>query len=266
MRLFLIRHGETVDNVAGVLAGSRDSALTSHGVLQIRRLASHLADKGLEIEHVVSSDLQRAAQSAEAICHALNVSGHDRHLTPLLLPELRERGLGSGEGASFRMARMKDPDFHADAEPLEAMEARISRFLDSHLVPATQRAAEYGHADSSYIVVAHGIILDVLFRLICGRAAQGCVTAAPEVKSRARPRFGDCPPFRPSWGNTGYLECLIHMASGDSRLARLHVLHVNHLDHLSGLKRTRGCIGSAQFDARQATMDSFFVRPPPNPG
>ncbi|KAM3468559.1 hypothetical protein MY5147_007828, partial [Beauveria neobassiana] len=43
MRLLLIRHGETVDNVAGIFAGVRDSALTTHGVLQAGRLGGHLA-------------------------------------------------------------------------------------------------------------------------------------------------------------------------------------------------------------------------------
>lgn len=69
MRLLLIRHGETVDNVAGVYAGSRDSALTAHGVLQAGRLAAHLAEH-VEVDRMFSSDLQRAAITAQAILDA----------------------------------------------------------------------------------------------------------------------------------------------------------------------------------------------------
>jgi len=49
MRLYLIRHGETVDNVAGLYAGMKDSPLTNHGVEQIKRLGSYVKPMGARI-------------------------------------------------------------------------------------------------------------------------------------------------------------------------------------------------------------------------
>lgn len=42
---------------------------------------------------------------------------------------------------------------------------------------------------------------------------------------------------------------------------QLFVKAVNSVEHLQGLKKTRGGIGSAGFDEKQRTMDSFFARP-----
>lgn len=38
---------------------------------------------------------------------------------------------------------------------------------------------------------------------------------------------------------------------------------INGRDHLVGLTRTRGGLGSARYDSRQGTLDSFFVQPRP---
>lgn len=42
---------------------------------------------------------------------------------------------------------------------------------------------------------------------------------------------------------------------------QLFVKAVNSVEHLQGLKKTRGGIGSAGFDEKQRTVDSFFARP-----
>lgn len=46
---------------------------------------------------------------------------------------------------------------------------------------------------------------------------------------------------------------------------QLSVKRVNYVEHLQGLKKTRGGIGSAGFDEKQKTMDSFFSRPVKKP-
>ncbi|OAA69898.1 Histidine phosphatase superfamily, clade-1 [Cordyceps fumosorosea ARSEF 2679] len=81
MRLFLIRHGETVDNVAGVLAGITDSRLTLHGTVQAGMLASHLAARfpSTPVRKIFTSDLQRALLTGRAV-------------QSMLLPELTKWG------------------------------------------------------------------------------------------------------------------------------------------------------------------------------
>lgn len=46
---------------------------------------------------------------------------------------------------------------------------------------------------------------------------------------------------------------------------QLSVKRINCVEHLQGLKKTRGGIGSAGFDEKQKTMDSFFSRPAKKP-
>ncbi|CRK15202.1 hypothetical protein BN1723_010577, partial [Verticillium longisporum] len=44
---------------------------------------------------------------------------------------------------------------------------------------------------------------------------------------------------------------------------RLSFVVFNNTSHLAGLKKTRGGIGSAQFDQKQKTLTSFFAAAPP---
>lgn len=253
MRLLLIRHGETVDNVAGLYAGSRDSALTAHGVLQAQRLASHLA-RLIDVKHVFSSDLQRAVKTAQAV-----VDAQDRDTKLVQLAELREKDFGSNEGLKYGAGNTDEgvTREHDDAESVEAMTARIGRFLDRHLLPVLSSEVDAG---ASCVVVAHGILLRVLFRCLCAKLPRGAIS----VSSAAR-ATGPVP-LVPSWGNTGYLEATVSVASlpADSpepawSSIRLHVDHVNCVDHLTGLKKTRGGIGSAKFDEKQRSIASFFT-------
>ncbi|KAI5456596.1 histidine phosphatase superfamily [Mariannaea sp. PMI_226] len=221
-RLFLVRHGETVDNVAGLYAGSRDSPLTAHGVLQARRLASHLA--GTTLTHIFSSDLQRAAHTAEAICNAQK-RARETDLTVVQKSELREKHFGAGEGT-----KLGSRDHHG-AETSEAMRSRVEDFLD-HLVSLLK-------GDSVVCIVAHGIILGVLFRALAARSVV--------------PHTSTISPRQLWWSNTGYLEAVLSLSP-----LKLLVDKVNCLDHVKGLKKTRGGIGSVKFDTKQKTMDSFF--------
>jgi broad specificity phosphatase PhoE len=244
MHLFLIRHGETVDNVAQLYAGSRDSALTTHGVLQTRRLATHLAKTTSSAARIFSSNLQRAVLTAQAICDA---RGKDEE--PLQLPQLREKDFGTGEGASFGTS--KDHP-HQGVESQEAMRVRVDVFLQEHILP---------HVASSDLVyiVAHGIILGVLFRRLCERLSKGSMSVAPDAQRAASPYPGGIGPVLPTWSNTGYLEA--HLTSADNAWSstKLHILRINSVDHLQGLRKTRGGIGSARFDGKQQTLTSFFA-------
>jgi probable phosphoglycerate mutase len=87
-----VRHGETPPNRAGLLIGRSDAALTPHGRGQAERLAKHLA--GLGVEHVLTSPLRRARDTAAPIAVAC-----DR---PVDVDErLIEIDYGEWEGAAF---------------------------------------------------------------------------------------------------------------------------------------------------------------------
>ncbi|AEO71837.1 uncharacterized protein THITE_2124681 [Thermothielavioides terrestris NRRL 8126] len=287
MRLFLVRHGETVDNAAGIYAGTRDSPLTAHGALQARRLGAHLAAAlgPAARPHVFASDLRRAAMTAQAVVDALAQAqaqaptAFGDALPPLRvaqLRELRERDFGGAEGRRFGSAGLGD----AGAESWDQMRVRAERFVRVHLVPVLE--ADGQRDGAAVVVVAHGLILDALLRVLLAWFGRG------EAASLGRARTT-------VWSNTGYVEAVVTVsppapepgavsavgigggdvaegatavASGDRtptpgpkrqrpRIS-LSVVGVNVLKHLEGLKKTRGGIGSAQFDKRQRTVDSFF--------
>ncbi|KAL2255176.1 hypothetical protein VTK26DRAFT_3927 [Humicola hyalothermophila] len=297
MRLFLIRHGETVDNVAGIYAGTRDSPLTTHGALQARRLAAHLARHAPPITHVFSSDLRRAVETARAIVAAQpplpsssssssssasaatgpaatgDVAPRPRRLDLVQLPELRERDFGEAEGRKFGAVPSSLRD--AGAESHEAMRVRAEGFVQRQLVPLLHGPGQGQGRDGQAVVavVAHGLILDVLLRVLL--AKYGPAELARLGRAGSRHLVG--------WSNTGYVEAVVCVrpgkggdtfaaepeaaeASGDRMSQQpaqpdsvtLSVVGVNVLRHLEGLKKTRGGIGSAQFDKRQRTVDSFF--------
>jgi 2,3-bisphosphoglycerate-dependent phosphoglycerate mutase len=179
--------------------------------------------------------------------------------------DLRERDFGSAEGRRYGAP-------HVDAEAHEAMRARADRFVRTQLTPVLQtQAGRVG----TIVIVSHGILLNALLRVLLGRFAPGELT---RLAASGTGRLGA--EYVASWSNTGYLEMVVAAAapvarpsgglvgsvsssiSGSSRQSpavALTVVKVNAVEHLVGLKKTRGGIGSAQFDSRQRTMDSFLV-------
>lgn len=90
MKLFLVRHGETEENVAGVLMGHRHGVLTEKGKAQAKETALILKD--YKFKHIYISDLNRCVDTAEFI--------KEFHLdTPLTFTkELRELNMGVLQG------------------------------------------------------------------------------------------------------------------------------------------------------------------------
>lgn len=65
MKIYLVRHGETVFNTMGVLQGWNNSDLTEKGINAAKELGEKL--KNVNFDKVFSSDLKRAADTARLI-------------------------------------------------------------------------------------------------------------------------------------------------------------------------------------------------------
>lgn len=103
LRLYLIRHGESVANRSRVYAGATDVPLTGEG----RRQADLLGVRFQEIplDAVVASDLQRAADTARAVAAA-----QENPVEVTFDSRLREAHFGQWEGRSFQDIGGEDPD------------------------------------------------------------------------------------------------------------------------------------------------------------
>jgi probable phosphoglycerate mutase len=157
-RVIAIRHGQTAWNVEGRMQGSLDVPLDETGRWQAARLAEALVDAG--IDAIVSSDLTRAFETASLVAAKLDL--------PLTTDVgLRERGFGIFEGHTFAEIdqrwpaeadrwRHRDPDFEPEGgESLTRFHARV--------IGACSRLAA-AHPDQTLAIVAHGGILDSLYR------------------------------------------------------------------------------------------------------
>lgn len=116
--IYLVRHGETVDNAQQIMQGQTHGCLNEKGREQARMVAERLA--GEAFDAVVASDLRRAVQTAEIIAapHGLSV---------VTTPLLRERDWGGFTGRFIPDLRNELwPD---DIETEEALLTRARTFL-----------------------------------------------------------------------------------------------------------------------------------------
>ena len=172
MRCCIVRHGETPWNADRRLQGHQDIPLNDLGLVQAEAAGQYLLRRHQQkpFAAVVSSDLLRAHQTAEAVAKTLNMPVQGESA-------LRERHYGLFEGKTPKEAAAYDPvaygalveraDLSAApgaAEPLQAMLERIEQCL-LDLVRV--------YADQAVIIVTHGGVLDLLYRRAMGRALTG---------------------------------------------------------------------------------------------
>ena len=165
-RIIAVRHGETAWNVATRIQGQLDIGLNARGRWQAAQVAQALS--GEPLQAVYASDLARAWDTAQAIAQA-SAAGLTPHLG------LRERGFGEFEGQTHAAIetnwpeyalrwRQRDPDWAPPGgESLTTLRERIRRTVDE-LAGA--------HIGQQIVLVAHGGVLDALYRLATGQAIQ----------------------------------------------------------------------------------------------
>lgn len=149
--LYLVRHGETIDNARQVMQGQLPGELNETGILQAQEVRDRLAD--IAFDAVVASDLKRAVDTATIIAepHQLTV-----HTTPLL----RERDWGSFTGKYIPSLNLKDawPD---DIESLDELLLRARDFLIY---------METTYPNQTVLAVGHGIINKAVQAVYYGKA------------------------------------------------------------------------------------------------
>ena len=161
-RLFALRHGRTAWNAETRVQGQLDVPLDALGRWQAERLALALA--GEPIAAIYSSDLQRALDTAAPLVA--------RTGAPLYTDaRLRERGFGSFEGRTHAeieshwpeaAARWRRRDVGYQPGGGEALTPFFERCV------STVCALAAAHPGQTVAVVAHGGVLDCLYRAAVG--------------------------------------------------------------------------------------------------
>ena len=175
-RLILLRHGQTDYNVTGRMQGHLNSVLTSVGHEQAAAAAPVLA--ALEPDRVVSSDLQRAVDTAEVVGAACG-------LAVKFDARLRETHLGEWQGHTVAeidgdypgaiAAWRSDPTWAPPGgESRVAVVARSRPVVDE----LDAEFADSDEASSTVLLVAHGGLI------------AGLVTGLMELPTEVWPSFG----------------------------------------------------------------------------
>lgn len=161
-RVYALRHGQTAWNAQQRIQGHIDEPLDDTGRWQAVRLARALATEG--IVAVYSSDLQRALATAQPLAESTGVSfAADARL--------RERALGCFEGMTHAEIESRWPDHAArwrNRDP--AFAPHGGEALGDFSARCVGAVAELArpHAGGAIAIVAHGGVLDCLYRAALG--------------------------------------------------------------------------------------------------
>lgn len=177
LHVLLLRHGQTAENAQGILQGHAQTNLNDSGREQAQALATRLRTFTPRIEQLVSSDLNRAVQTAAAIEEALGLRATQTQTW-------RERGFGPFEGKSIGeadtwRAAMGNWDLPG-AEPTEVFRSRVRCAL-------LDVVRDYA-ALTCVAVVTHGAVIRTVLTLL-GDGALALATDEPKPES---PPIANC--------------------------------------------------------------------------
>ena len=169
MKIYFVRHGETIWNKEKRIQGQSDIPLNEYG----KELAEITADaiKDIPFDIVYSSPLIRAKETAEILVKKRNLEIHEDN-------RLLEMSFGEGEGESL-------PEIHAHpemklhnfihnpgnytppvgGETFEELYARCKSFIEEVIIPAEKKY-------DSMLLVGHGALIRGMIHYINNRPSK----------------------------------------------------------------------------------------------
>lgn len=168
-RVYLVRHGATPWTEAGRVQGWAPVGLSSAGREQIGAVASYLSERLSDRPVVVSSDLQRAAESAQIIASECTSTGEmtvDRRL--------RERDFGVFQGLddpSYHELRTRELDKdHSNRLTWAPENGESWREVRSRVQEAWHTYTNRTHDTRPLIMVSHFGPIHCILSLVTGRS------------------------------------------------------------------------------------------------
>lgn len=171
LHLLLLRHGQTDSNASGIVQGHLPVPLNDLGHRQARALARRMAGYEPRVGKLISSDLTRAAQTAESIAAAMGLSvEYDVQWRERFLGDFQGRILGERRTWTLASGEETPPG----AESFDEFDARIRDALLALRPPPD---------GSPLAVVTHGGPCRVVLRLLATGAIpiEGDAPDPPEI-------------------------------------------------------------------------------------
>ncbi len=154
MYIYLVRHGETEWNSAGLAQGREDVELNENGLRQAKRLAE--AFSGVGLDAVISSPLSRAKKTAEELARS-------KGLAVQIEPDLIERDYGELSGKPVSAENRPKFFMDMDVPGLEKMED-----VGNRMVSVLRRYSQMGY--ENVLMVSHGAAINAtLFKVSGGQ-------------------------------------------------------------------------------------------------
>lgn len=160
MHLYLIRHGQSLVNLADWAHGNSDEGLTDLGRRQARAVATHVAAELDPVHAVYSSTMKRASETAASVGTALGLPVcHD--------DRIREIGNNRLDHAPWQDPPTDYGDFLATSRPFASVTPAVDR--GESLMHFRVRVGAFleeiatAHVDDTVVAIVHGGVIAVAF-------------------------------------------------------------------------------------------------------
>jgi probable phosphoglycerate mutase len=200
--MVLIRHGETAENLAGILQGHYDSELNEAGLIQAQAVARRLA--GETFDAFYASDLKRAAGTAEVISRQIGMD-----FTPL--KNLREWHLGELEGKEVKLLQQKYPEVMDSFKHEPAGDVPVpggESYYDFYMrIAGSMIGLANKHENQRILLVTHGGVLRMVFRMVFDSLPRTVAQPLLSNTGYTKIRKNDAGEWQLcTWNDTGHLN------------------------------------------------------------
>lgn len=162
LRIYFVRHGETVWNTLKIFQGRSNSPLTELGVEQAKKLSQHLKD--IDFKKVYSSPQDRALQTTKLLLG-------DKNMEITTIDEFQEINMGKVEGIPREEFEKNYPiEYHnfwnnaMDYNPSAYNGESYEEIL--HRVKLGLEKLIKENNDGNILVISHGVTLKAIFNII----------------------------------------------------------------------------------------------------
>jgi probable phosphoglycerate mutase len=169
MKLILVRHGQTFENLSDIIQGQFNSQLTLNGIEQAKKVSQRLKD--IEIDFAFSSDLDRAMDTC------LEILKFHNKVKLVKTPILREQAKGIFENKTRkeRDKMLNDVSYHE--WPSNGGERLIDVW--ERVIPFFEKIREE-YSDKNVLFVSHGGPISCMLTYLQNKKIEYCKDYLPK--------------------------------------------------------------------------------------
>lgn len=187
--IYLIRHGQTASNAEKKALGQSDIELTNEGVEEVKKLAQHLRERGVQPERIYTSPLARATRTAQLLQNCLGGVIEENGA-------LREINYGVYEGVDRQGLRRIEYGY--DTRKMQVGNGETVKEVEQRITPLLRSILQTD--DSSVLIVTHAFTASVLAQMM-----MDVPRSFPNIQPLSTTDYSH---FRVEKGGEKYSKCL----------------------------------------------------------